>query len=55
MSSPKKGLSPGALIKIKEKLTSSKENIADDVRREVAWNQERNVGFGWGNAGRAVT
>jgi hypothetical protein len=53
MSSPKKGLSPGALIK--EKLTSSKENIADDVRREVAWNQERKVGFGWGNAGRAVT
>jgi hypothetical protein len=40
---------------IKGKVTSLKENRADNVRREVAWNQERNVGFGWGNAVRAVT
>ena len=40
---------------IKGKVTSLKENSADNVRREVAWNQERNVGFGWGNAVRAVT
>jgi hypothetical protein len=31
---------------IKGKVTSLKENRADNVRREVAWNQERNVGFG---------
>jgi hypothetical protein len=40
---------------IKGKVTSLKENRADNVRREVAWNQERNVGFGWGSAVRAVT
>jgi hypothetical protein len=40
---------------IKEKLNSLKENRADNGRREVAWNQERNVGFAWGNAVRAVT
>jgi hypothetical protein len=53
MSAPKQGLSPAVLIK--EKVNSLKENRADNVRREVAWNQERNVGFGWGNAVRAVT
>ena len=40
---------------IKGKVTSLKENRADNVRREVAWNQERNVGFGWGNVVHAVT
>jgi hypothetical protein len=40
---------------IKEKVTSLKENRADNAKREVAWNQERNVGFGWGSAVRAVT
>jgi hypothetical protein len=46
---------------IKKKVTSLKENRADNVRREVAWNQERTIGsigfigFGWGNAIRAVT
>jgi hypothetical protein len=53
MSAPKQGLSPCALIK--EKVYSLKEKRADDVRREVAWNQERNVGFGWENAVRAVS
>jgi hypothetical protein len=51
MSAPKQGLSPCALIK--EKVYSLKEKRADDVRREVAWNQERNVGFGWESAVRA--
>ena len=40
---------------IKEKVTSLKENRADEVGTEVVWNQERSVGFGWGNAVRAVT
>jgi hypothetical protein len=53
MSAPKQGLSPRALIK--EKVYSLREKRADDVRREVAWNQERNVGFGWENAVRAVS
>jgi hypothetical protein len=53
MSAPKQGLSPCALIK--EKVYSLKEKRADEVRREVAWNQERNIGFGWESAVRAVS
>jgi hypothetical protein len=53
MSAPEQGLSPAELIK--EKLNSPKKSRADSVRREGAWNQERNVGFGWGNVVRAVT
>jgi hypothetical protein len=36
---------------IKGKVNSLKENRADNVRSELAWNQERNVGFGWGKCG----
>jgi hypothetical protein len=52
MSVPEQGLSLAELIK--EKLNSLKENIADNVRREVAWNQERNVAISRENAVRAL-
>jgi hypothetical protein len=52
-SPAKSRFSPTELIK--EKLHSLKENRAGNVRREVALNQECNVGFVWGNAVRAVT
>jgi hypothetical protein len=52
MSGPKQGLSPAELIK--EKLNSLKEKRADNVRREVAWNQERNVAMSRRNAVRAL-
>ena len=47
--SPKQGLSPCALIKGKG--YSLKEKRADDVRREVAWNQERKRWFRLGKCG----
>jgi hypothetical protein len=53
MSAPKQGLSPAELIK--ENVNSLKEKRAEYVRREVAWNQERNVAMSGGNAVRAVT